>query len=165
MAGAALDARGRSADAAELLADAAASAHAVREAVSRVTRGPDGRAAARAFGLGEAFNARRPSHVLRALRRILEAAEQHPEVVADLGLLEEDKTALRELEKELARAPGAEKSGESEELHEAHAGLRALFDLVAAKLSLALSGDPEERARLLSIIPRAVERRHARRAD
>ena len=46
-----------------------------------------------------------------------------------------------------------------------HSGaLRAYFDLVAAKATLALAGDPEERARLLSLVPRADERRHLRRS-
>jgi hypothetical protein len=166
VAGAALDARGRSPEDAEMLADAAQSAHAVLEAVARVTRGPKGRAAARAFGLGEAFNARRPAHVLRALQRIIEASESHTEVASDIGMLEEDRTTLRELAKELARAPGATaKSDESESLHEAHAALRAFFDLVAAKSMLGMSGDPDERARILAMIPRATDRRHLRRAS
>jgi hypothetical protein len=46
----------------------------------------------------------------------------------------------------------------------AQSALRAYFDLLAAKATLALAADPEERIRLLSSLPRAEERRHARRA-
>ena len=153
-------ARGRSADAAELLADAAHTAHAVREAVARVTRGADGRAFAHAFGLGEAFSARQPAHVLRALRRIAAAAKAHPEVAADAGLLAEDLATLKGLADDLAGVPGAEAGDDaSERLHRAHAALRAFFDLVAAKATLGLSGDPAELTRLLALIPRGHERR------
>ena len=153
-------ARGRSADAAELLADAAQSAHAVREAIARVTRGPDGRKAAHAYGLGEAFSARQPAHVLRALRRIAAAAKSHPDAAADAGLLADDLTTLKGLADELASVPGAEAGDDaSERLHRAHAALRAYFDLVAAKATLGLAGDPAERTRVLALMPRGHERR------
>ena len=49
---------------------------------------------------------------------------------------------------------------EHAKLLEAQGALRAFFDLLAAKASLALAGDPGERARLLALIPRADDRRH-----
>ena len=162
---AALAARGRSADSAELLADAAATAQAARSAVARVSRGPDGRRAAHAFGLGEPFNARQPAHVLRALERIVAAAGAHAQVAADIGLLPEDLQTMTGLSVELAALPGA-KGGtdEASELFSAQAALRAFFDLVAAKATLALAGDPDERTRLLALLPRADERRHRQRS-
>jgi hypothetical protein len=156
-----LAARGRSPEEAELLADAAQSATAVREAVRRVTRGPDGRAAAHAFGLGEPFNVRQPAHVLRALRRIVAAAKSHPATAEDIGLLADELQTLRDLEEELAAVPGAD-SGNTDsaaKLHRTHGALRAFFDLVAAKVTLGFAGDPAERARLLALIPRAIDRR------
>ena len=59
---------------------------------------------------------------------------------------------------DLAKLPGAG-GNELARLLEAHGALRAFFDLVAAKSSLALAGDPGERARILSLIPRADDRR------
>jgi hypothetical protein len=159
---AALAARGRSLEVAELIADAAETAHAVREAVARVTRGPDGRRAAHSFGLGEPFNARQSAHVLRALQRILAAAQTHPAVAADAGLLPDDLETMTGLAKELEALPGAQAGGtdEASALIAAQGGLRVFFDLVAAKATLALAGDPDERARLLASVPRAEERRH-----
>jgi hypothetical protein len=159
---AAMAARARSPESADLIADAAATAHAAREAVARVTRGPEGRGTARAFGLGEPFNARQPAHVLRALNRIIEASGTHPQVTADIGLLPEDVQTMQALASDLAALPGA-KGGVTDEVQDllaAQGALRAFFDLVAAKATLALAGDPEERARLLSLLPRAEERRH-----
>lgn len=160
-----LAARGVSSEAAELIAEAAAAAHAARDAVARVARGPRGSKTARAFGLGEACDARRPSHLLRALRRIAEGARAYPEAAADAGLLEEDLSGLGELARDLAALPGARPGadGESSALRAAQAGLRAFFDLVAAKGTLALSGDPDERDRLLSLLPRAEDRRRGQR--
>src|SRR4051812_33796249 len=83
---AALGARGRSPEVAELVADAAATAQAVRTAVLRVTRGAEGRRVAHDFGFGDPFSARQPAHVARALTRILAALEIHREVRADIGL-------------------------------------------------------------------------------
>src|SRR5437588_832173 len=60
MPAAAVSARVRSQDAAELLADAAATAQAVRTAVLRVTRSSEGRRVARDFGLGDPFSTRQP---------------------------------------------------------------------------------------------------------
>lgn len=159
---AALAARGRSPEVAELIADAAETAHAVREAVARVTRGPDGRRAAQAFGLGEPFNARQPAHVLRALQRLVAAARTHPAVAADAGILPDDLETMAGLAAELEALPGARGGGvdEASALIAAQGGLRVFFDLVAAKATLALAGDPDERARLLSLVPRADERRH-----
>src|SRR6185436_4933042 len=85
MPAAAMGARGRSEETAELLADAAGTAQAVRTAVLRVTRSADGRRVARDFGIGDPFSARQPAHVLRALTRILAALETHREVRADIG--------------------------------------------------------------------------------
>lgn len=161
---AALAARGRSTESAELLADAAATAQAVRDAVARVSRGPDGRRAAHAFGLGEPCNARQPAHVLRALTRIVEAARTHAQVAADIGLLPEDLQTMTDLAQELAALPGATGgTDEASDLFAAQAALCVFFDLVAAKATLALAGDPDERARLLSLLPRADERRHRQR--
>jgi hypothetical protein len=165
MPAAALSARGRSPDAAELLADAATTAQAVRTAVLRVTRGAEGRRVARDFGLGEPFSARQPAHVARALTRILAALETHREVRADIGLLPEDVQTMQDLARELETIAGAPAtvSDEQAQLREAQGALRVFFDLFAAKTSLALAGDPDERARLLSLLPRAEERRHLRR--
>jgi len=150
---------------AELIADAAATAQAVRTAVLRVTRGAEGRRIARDFGFGAPFSARQPAHVARALTRILEALEMHREVRADIGLLSEDVHTIQDLVADLKALNGssATLSDEQAKLQEAQAALRAFFDLFAAKASLALAADPDERARLLSLLPRAEERRHQRR--
>ncbi len=162
---AAVGARGRSPDAADLLADAAATAQAVRTAVLRVTRSAEGRKVARDFGLGDPFSARQPAHIARALTRILAALETHREVRADIGLLPEDVQTMQDLARDLGAIAGAPAtvSDEQAQLLEAQGALRAFFDLFAAKASLALAGDPDERARLLSLLPRAEERRHLRR--
>lgn len=162
---AAVTARGRSPEAAELLADAAATAHAVRGAVLRLSRGPDGRKVARDFGLGGPFSARQPAQVARALGLILEALDKHRDLRADLGVQPEDVQILQELERELARIGGAGSplSDEQEQLYAAQGALRAFFDLFAAKASLALASDPDERGRLLALLPRADDRRHLRR--
>jgi len=162
---AALGARARSPEASELIADAAATAQAVRSAVLRVARGAEGRRVAHDFGFGDPFSARQPAHVGRALRRILEALEVHREVRADIGLLPEDVQTMQDLVRDLGAlaGPPATASDEQAKLQEAQGALRAFFDLFAAKASLALAGDPDERARLLSLLPRAEERRHLRR--
>ena len=148
---AAVTARGRSTEQAELLADAAATAQTAREAVQRITRAADGRRAA---------------HVLRALRLILEAAKLYPEVASDAGLIPEDLQTMRDLAGDVEKLPGAGAplTDEAQALVEAQGALRAYFDLLAAKATLAFAGDPEERARLLSLLPRADERRHLRRS-
>ncbi len=100
--------------------------------------------------------------MLRALQRIVEAAHTHPAVAADVGLLPDDLETMAGLARELEAVPGAQAGGtdEASALIGAQGGLRAFFDLVAAKATLALAGDPDERARLLSSVPRAEERRH-----
>jgi hypothetical protein len=164
MPAAALSARARAQEAAELLADAATTAQAVRTAVLRVTRSADGRGVAHDFGLGDPFSARQPAHVARALTRILSSLETHREVRADIGLLAEDVQTMQDLVRELGGIAGASTvSDEQAQLLEAQGALRVFFDLFAAKASLALAGDPDERARLLSLLPRAEERRHLRR--
>jgi hypothetical protein len=162
---AAVAARGRSQETADLIADAAATAHAVRSAVLRVTRDADGRKLAREFGLGQPFSARQPEHVLRALQQILQALEAHKELRADLGVLPEDIQTMQDLAGDLGRLPGTggTLSDDQAQLLQAQGALRAFFDLFAAKASLALAGDPDERARMLSLIPRAEDRRHLRR--
>jgi hypothetical protein len=163
---AAIAARARTPEQAELVADAAATAQRVRDAVLRVTRGPDGRRVAHAFGLGEPFSARQPPHVLRAIERILEGVSKYPECAHDAGLIPEDLQTMRDLASELRELPGAGAplADEAAALLDAQFALRAYFDLVAAKATLALAGDPEERMRVLALLPRAEERRHARRA-
>jgi len=163
---AAVTARGRSAEQAELLADAAVTAQTAREAVQRVSRGADGRRAAHAFGIGQPFSARQPQHVLRALRLILDAAKAYPEVASDAGLIPEDLQTMRDLASDVEKLPGAGAplTDEALALVEAQGALRAYFDLLAAKATLAFAGDPEERARVLSLLPRADERRHLRRS-
>ena len=163
---AALAARGRIPEHAELLADAAATAQAVREAILRVTRGPDGRTAAHAFGLGDPFSARQPQHVLRALERIVAAASEHTSIAADAGLLSDDLHTMRDLAEELRGLPGAGSplTDEAEALQGAQSALRAYFDLVGAKATIAFAADPESRKALLSALPRAEERRHLRRS-
>lgn len=162
---AAVAARGRSQEAAELIADAATTAQALRAAVQRLSRGPDGRHVLRDFGLGEPFSARQPAHVARALTRILAALDTHPELRDDLGVQAEDLQAIQDLLRDLAKVPGAGApiSDDQARLYEAQGALRAFFDLFAAKASLALAGDPDERARLLALLPRADDRRHQRR--
>jgi hypothetical protein len=163
---AAVTARGRSTDEAELLAEAAATAQRARAAVQRVTRGADGPRAAHAFGIGLPFSARQPQHVLRALRLILDAAKAHPDVASDAGLIAEDLQMMRDLADDVEKIPGAgaSLSDEAHALLEAQSALRAYFDLLAAKATLAFAGDPEERTRLLSLLPRAEDRRHLRRS-
>ena len=163
---AAVTARARSGEEAERLADAAGTAHTAREAVQRVTRGGDDRRAARAFGIGQPFSARQPQHVLRALKLILEAAKTYPEVASDAGLIPEDLQTMRDLAADVEKIPGAGAplTDEALALVEAQGALRAYFDLLAAKATLAFAADPEERARLLSLLPRADERRHLRRS-
>jgi hypothetical protein len=160
---AAVSARGRSQEDAELLADAAATALAVREGVLRVTRGPEGRAIAHAWGLGEPLSVRQPAHVVRALHRILAAAKSHPDTAADVGLVADDLQTMKGLADDLAVPSAGPRVDEHRQLIEAQGALRAWFDLVAAKALLAFAGDPEERARLLALIPRADDRRHQRR--
>jgi hypothetical protein len=162
---AAVGARGRSREALELIADAAATAQAVRSAVLRVARGAEGRRIAHDFGFGDPFSARQPAHVARALTRILAALETHAEVRVDIGLQAEDVQTMQDLARELQQLAGAPEtvSDEQAKLQEAQGALRAFFDLFAAKASLALVGDPDERARLLSLLPRAEDRRHLRR--
>ena len=164
MPAAAVSARVRSQEAADLLADAAATAQAVRTAVLRVTRSADGRRAARDFGLGDPFSTRQPAHVARALTRILAALEVHREVRDDIGLLPEDVQTMQDLARDLGAIAGAPAtvSDEQAQLLEAQGALRAFFDLFAAKASLALAADPDERARVLSLLPRVEERRHLR---
>jgi hypothetical protein len=163
---AAVTARGRSKEEADLLADAAATAQTAREAVQRVTRGGEGRRAAQAFGIGQPFSARQAQHVLRALRLILDAAKAHPEVAADAGLIPEDLQTMRDLASDVEKLPGAGAplTDEAQALMEAQGALRVYFDLLAAKATLAFAGDPEERARLLTLLPRADDRRHLRRS-
>lgn len=162
---AAVSARGRSQEDAELLADAAASAHAVRDAVLRVTRGPDGRRIAHAFGLGEPFSVRQQAHVVRGLQRILAAARSYPETAADIGLVADDLQTMKGLADDLAAPSAGPRADEHRQLIEAQGALRAWFDLVSAKASLAFAGDPDERARLMALIPRADDRRHQRRGE
>ncbi|HYZ89421.1 MAG TPA: hypothetical protein VE620_09020 [Myxococcales bacterium] len=163
---AAVTARGRSPEEADLLAEAATAAQNAREAIQRVTRGADGRRAARAFGLGEPFSVRQPQHVLRALQSIVDGAKSCPEVASDAGLINEDLQTMRDLASDVEKLPGAGAplNDEVRSLTEAQAALRAYFDLVAAKATLAFAADPEERARLFSMLPRADDRRHARRS-
>lgn len=164
---AAVAARARSEETADLLADAAATAHAVRSAVLRLSREAEGRKAARAFGLGQPFSARKPEHVVRALQQILAALAANPELRGDLGVLPEDVQTMEDLAAELRSLPGTggTLSDEQAQLLQSQGALRAFFDLFAAKASLALAADPGERARLLALIPRADERRHAHRQD
>jgi hypothetical protein len=117
---------------------------------------------ARDFGVGEPFSTRQPAHVTRALERILEGLDMHEELRADLGVQAEDIQVIRDLLSDLKKVPGAGTplSDEQERLYKAQAALRVFFDLFAAKTSLALAADPEERARLLALLPRADDRRH-----
>ena len=155
-------ARSRSAETAELIADAAATANAFRSAVLRLSRDADGRKTAREFGLGQPFSPRQPEHVLRALQKILQGLETHKELRADLGVMPEDLQTMQDMVRDLGKVPGTSGtvSDEQVQLHISQGALRAFFDLFAAKASLALAGDPDERARLLSLVPRAEDRRH-----
>ncbi|TMA18652.1 MAG: hypothetical protein E6J88_19185 [Deltaproteobacteria bacterium] len=165
MPAAAVAARGRTPESADLLADAAATAQAIRDGVLRLSRGADGRKTARDLGFGQPFSARQPAHVARALQRILDGLEAHKELREDLGVLPEDIQTMQDLARDLGKLPGtgAPMSDEQAALLQAQAALRAFFDLFAAKAALALAGDPDERARLLSLIPRTEDRRHLRR--
>ena len=158
--------RARSLEVTELISDAAALATPARDAVCRVTRGSEGRKVAHAFGIGQAYSTRQPHHVLRALRRVVAGAAEFPQISADAGILADDLRAMSELADELAELAGPANGGHDDAaaLHEAHGALRAWFDLVAAKGTMAFAADPEERARLLALLPRGAERRHFRRA-
>src|SRR5256885_17056010 len=74
---------------------------------------------------------------------------------------------MQDLARDLGAIAGAPStvSDEQAQLIEAQGALRAFFDLFAAKAALALAGDPDERARLLSLIPPTEDRRHLRRAS
>jgi hypothetical protein len=159
---AAVTARGRSPETADLLEDAASTANAVRSAVLRLSRDAEGRKTAREFGLGQPFSARQPEHVLRALKQILVGLETHKELRADLGVLPEDVQTMQDLARDLGKLPGPSGtlSNEQQQLQAAQGALRAFFDLFAAKASLALAADPDERVRLLALVPRADDRRH-----
>ena len=104
--------------------------------------------------------------MLRALKLILEAAKTYPEVASDAGLIPEDLQTMRDLAADVEKIPGAGAplTDEALALVETQGALRAYFDLLAAKATLAFAADPEERARLLSLLPRADERRHLRRS-
>ena len=131
----------------------------------RRARGVSGRRAAHAFGIGEPYSVRQPAHVLRALRRILSGASEHPTIASDAGLVVEDLRAISEMAEELAVHAGlAGAHDDHAALHEAHSALRVYFDLVAAKGTLAFAADRDELNRLLARLPRGVERRHLRRA-
>ena len=52
----------------------------------------------------------------------------------------------------------------AEALQRAQSALRAYFDLVGAKATIAFAADPESKKALLSALPRADERRHWRRS-
>src|SRR3989442_14897662 len=69
MPAAAVGARVRSQEAAALLADAAATAEAVRTAGPGGARSADGRRLGRGFGVGDPVSARQPVHVARAFTR------------------------------------------------------------------------------------------------
>lgn len=165
MPAAAVAARGRTPEMAELLADAATTAQAIRGAVLRLSRGPDGRKTARDLGFGQPFSARQPAHVARALQRILDGLEAHKELKEDLGVLPEDIQVIQDLARDLGKLPGTgtPMSDEQAALLQAQGALRAFFDLFAAKTALAMAGDPDERARLLALLPRAEDRRHLHR--
>src|SRR5439155_307084 len=96
----------------------------------------------------------------RALTRILAALEAHREVRDDIGVLPEDVQTMQDLVRDLAEIAGAPAtvSDEHAQLLEAQGALRAFFDLFAAKASLALAADPDERARVLALLPRVEER-------
>jgi hypothetical protein len=163
---AAVSARAQSVESAEILADAAAAASAIRSAVLRVTRHDEGRKVARAFGLGQPFSARQPEHVLRALKQILTGLESNEHVRSDLGVLPEDMQNIEDLARDVSALPAARTvSDEQVQLFTAQAALRAFFDLFAAKTSLAMAADPDERSRMLALVPRAEDRRHFRRAE
>jgi hypothetical protein len=104
--------------------------------------------------------------VLRAIERVLAGAAEYPECAQDAGLIPEDLQTMRDLAAELRELPGAGAplTDEAAALLDAQSALRAYFDLLAAKATLALAADPEERTRVLALLPRAEERRHARRA-
>jgi len=142
-AAAAVSARVRSPDAAELLVRRGR--HGRRPCARRccgVTRSSEGRRVARDFGLGDPFSTRQPAHVARALTRILAALEVHREVRDDIGLLPEDMQTIPGLARDLGAIAGAPAtvSDEQAQLLEAQGALRAFFDLFAAKASLALAG-------------------------
>jgi hypothetical protein len=97
---------------------------------------------------------------------IIDGAKSVPEVASDAGLIGEDLQTIRDLAADVAKLPGAGAplTDEAHGLTQAQSALRAYFDLVAAKATLALAADPEERARLFAALPRAEDRRHARRS-
>jgi len=68
---------------------------------------------------------------------------------------------MQDLARDLGAIAGAPStvSDEQHSMLERKGRCGRFFDLFAAKASLALAGDPDERARLLSLLPRAEERR------
>src|SRR5438067_406118 len=86
--------------------------------------------------------------------------------VADLAQAHAAEPSRRDLAADVEKIPGAGAplTDEALALVETQGALRAYFDLLAAKATLAFAADPEERARLLSLLPRADERRHLRRS-
>ena len=162
---AALGARGRSPEVAELVADAAATAQAVRSPCSASPAAPRGGASRTTSDSAIRSPPGSPRMSPRALTRILAALEMHREVRADIGLLPEDVQTMKDLARELGAVAvvPATLSDDQAKLQEAQGALRAFFDLFAAKASLALAADPDERARVLALLPRAEERRHLRR--
>src|SRR5207237_9222407 len=100
-----------------------------------------------------------------AVRRRPDAVAGPRGVGADSGAQGEAGQTIQDLLRDLRKLPGARgpASHEQAQLSEAQGAMRVFFDLFAAKASLALAGDPDERSRLLSLIPRTDDRRHLRR--
>jgi len=141
-----------------------ATAQAVRTAVLRVTRS----ARAARWRATSASAIRSPpasrAHIARALTRILVRVETHRRVCARHRVLPEDVHTMQDLARDLGRhrrRPG-HRVGRTGELLEAQGALRAFFDLSRPRRRWRCR-DPDERARLLSLLPRAEERRHLRR--
>src|SRR3989442_1753811 len=97
----------------------------------------------------------------RAARNAEGACHFRSDPLADAKASRVVVQTMEDLARDLAGLPGAGNHfDEHARLLEAQGALRAFFDLVAAKASLALAGDPGERARLLALVPRADDRRH-----
>src|SRR5437870_3920084 len=125
-------------------ASARSASEARADLVARAARNAEGATLCRSDPLADA----------QAVAAVVRAVEDHAAELSRRGLdgafCEAALQLAREIEHHLQAMP-------------AQAALRAFFDLFAAEASLALAADPDERARVLSLLPRVEERRHLRR--
>src|SRR5438094_606255 len=104
-----------------------------------------------------------PLEDAQAARRVADLAQAHAPELSRRGLTSAYNEAARrladEIEDHLQALPAAAVTARGRSTEQAE-----LLADAAATATLAFAGDPEERARLLSLLPRADERRHLRRS-